>query len=101
MTRPGADRSWRGTVTVNCVAFGDVDTRLTQPLEGDPQTIGVKGRDLKVGVDRNTLEMMRSLTPLGRRGTVEEAAGAVYLFCIPESDFVTGQVLVCSGGLSL
>jgi len=52
-------------------------------------------------VDRNILEMMRALTPLGRRGTVEEAAGAVYLFCIPESDFITGQVVVCSGGLAL
>ena len=44
--------------------------------------------------------MMQQITPLGRRGTVEEAAGAVYLLCIPESDFVTGQVLVCSGGLA-
>ncbi len=34
--------------------------------------------------------MMQQITPLGRRGTVEEAAGAVYLLCIPESDFVTG-----------
>ena len=36
--------------------------------------------------------------PLGRGGTPEEAAGAVYLFCIPESDYVSGQVLVCGGG---
>ena len=36
--------------------------------------------------------------PLGRAGTPEEAAGAVYLFCLPESDYISGQVLVCSGG---
>ena len=101
MTKTLAKEWGRYNVTVNCVAFGDIDTRLTQPLEGDPRTIAVKGRDLKVGVDRNILELMRNLTPLGRRGTVEEAAGAVYLFCIPESDFITGQVVVCSGGLAL
>jgi 3-oxoacyl-[acyl-carrier protein] reductase len=28
------------------------------------------------------------------------AAGAVYLFGIPESDYVSGQTLVCSGGLT-
>ena len=38
--------------------------------------------------------------PLGRGGTPDEAAGAVYLFCIPESDYVSGQTLVCSGGLT-
>jgi 3-oxoacyl-[acyl-carrier protein] reductase len=95
-------KEWgRYGVTVNCVAFGDIDTRLTQPLDGSPETIDVKGRDHKVGVDRDVIELMRSLTPLGRRGTVEDAAGAVSLFCLPESDFVTGQVLVCSGGLAL
>jgi len=43
--------------------------------------------------------MERSI-PLGRGGSPEEAAGAVYLFCIPESDYVSGQTLMCSGGLT-
>jgi 3-oxoacyl-[acyl-carrier protein] reductase len=30
---------------------------------------------------------------------VEEAAGAVLFFCSPLSDFVTGEVLMCSGGM--
>jgi 3-oxoacyl-[acyl-carrier protein] reductase len=98
MTKTLAKEWGRYNVTVNCVAFGDIDTRLTRPLEGAPETIDVRGRDLKVGVDRGTQELMTSLTPLGRRGSPEEAAGAVYLFCLPESDFVTGQILVCSGG---
>jgi 3-oxoacyl-[acyl-carrier protein] reductase len=45
--------------------------------------------------------MQRSLTPLGRAGTTEDGAGAIYLFCIPESDFITGEILVASGGLRL
>jgi 3-oxoacyl-[acyl-carrier protein] reductase len=36
--------------------------------------------------------------PLGRGGTPAEAADAVYLFCIPESHYISGQTLVCSGG---
>jgi 3-oxoacyl-[acyl-carrier protein] reductase len=35
---------------------------------------------------------------LGRGGTPEEAAGAVYLLCIPESNYITGQLLLCDGG---
>ena len=37
--------------------------------------------------------------PLGRGGTPEEAADAVYLFCSPESNYISGQVVVCGGGL--
>lgn len=46
------------------------------------------------------LSMMEQTIPLGRGGTPEEAAGSVYLFCIPESDYVSGQTLICSGGLT-
>jgi len=38
------------------------------------------------------------MTPLARIGTPEDAANAVYLLCAPESDFVSGQVIVASGG---
>jgi 3-oxoacyl-[acyl-carrier protein] reductase len=38
------------------------------------------------------------MIPLGRPGTPEEAANSVYLFCTPESNYVSGQVLVCGGG---
>ena len=37
--------------------------------------------------------------PLGRAGTPAEAANAVYLLCTPESNYVTGQLLICAGGL--
>ena len=92
-------REWgRYNVTVNCVAFGLIETRLTQRLTTGPQTIDVKGRSLKVGLDPATIDMGKSLTSLQRAGKPEEAAGAVFLLCIPESDYVTGQILECSGG---
>ena len=43
---------------------------------------------------------MERTIPLGRGGTPEEAAGAVYLLCTPGSDYVSGQTLICSGGLT-
>ncbi len=36
--------------------------------------------------------------PIGRAGGPAEGAGAVYLFCLPESDHVSGQVPACGGG---
>jgi acyl dehydratase len=41
---------------------------------------------------------LEQLIPLGRAGTPADAAGAVYLFCIPESDYVSAQTLICGGG---
>ncbi len=47
----------------------------------------------------STLDTIRTQVPLGRSGVPEDAAGAVALFCLPESDYVSGQVVVCGGGL--
>jgi 3-oxoacyl-[acyl-carrier protein] reductase len=57
--------------------------------------------DLKVGVNPGLLSAMEQMIPLGRSGTAVDAAGAVYLFCIPESDYVSAQTLVCSGGFMM
>ena len=99
LTKTLAQEWGRYNVTVNCVAFGHIDTRLTQEYgDSGPPSVEVKGRELKVGLHRDTLEQIHAHTPLGRGGTPQEAAGAIYLFCIPESNYVSGQVLVCSGG---
>ena len=100
LTRTLAKEWGRYGVRVNCVAFGLIDTRLTQPSE-EPVSIDVGGREMKVGLNPDTREILSTMTPLGRAGTVEEAAGAVFLFCIPEADYITGEVLVCSGGLRI
>jgi 3-oxoacyl-[acyl-carrier protein] reductase len=86
-------------VTVNCVAYGLIKTRLTSST-ADGATAQIEGREIKVGVNAGLLEAMERMIPLGRGGTPEEAAGAVYLFCIPESDYVSGQTLMCTGGLT-
>jgi 3-oxoacyl-[acyl-carrier protein] reductase len=101
ITRTLAKEWGRYNVTVNCVAFGHIETRLTQPYTDAPATIEVKGRPHKVGLTPDFLETIRALTPLGRPGTPEDAAGAVSLFCYPESNYISGQVVVCGGGLLL
>ena len=98
MTQTLAKEWGRMNVTVNCVAFGLIKTRLTGSA-GD-STANIEGREIKVGVNPGLLAAMEQTIPLGRGGTPEEAAGAVYLLCTPESDYVSGQTLMCSGGLT-
>jgi 3-oxoacyl-[acyl-carrier protein] reductase len=97
ITRVMAKEWGRFKVNVNCVAYGLIRTRLTEAAAGSG-AINVAGREVKVGVNPDVLKTMESGIPLGRGGTPEEAAGAVYMFCIPESNYVSGQVVVCSGG---
>jgi 3-oxoacyl-[acyl-carrier protein] reductase len=59
----------------------------------------VKGHTIPLGVQPKVLEAVKTMCPLGRLGTVDEAAGAVLFFCSPLSDYVTGEVLICGGGL--
>ena len=93
-------KEWgRFNVTVNCVAFGPINTRLTQSYDDEPPTIAVGGREYKVGLRNDQIDAMVPTIPLGRTGEPKDGAGAVFLFCIPESDFVTGQLLIASGGL--
>ncbi len=95
-------KEWgRYNVNVNCVAFGLIKTRLTEAAADSDASIDVEGRKIKVGVNPDLLKTLETMVPLGRSGTPTEAAGAVYLFCIPESDYVSGQTLICGGGFSM
>jgi 3-oxoacyl-[acyl-carrier protein] reductase len=98
LTRTIAKEWGRYNVNVNAVGFGLIDTRLTQPLTAESK-IDVKGREIRVGVQQAMLDKVVSASPLGRAGTADEAAGAVLFFCSPLSDFITGEVLMCSGGM--
>lgn len=100
LTKALAKEWGRYNVTVNSVAFGLIKTRLTEtPADGDG-TITVRGQEIKVGVNPGLLAAMEQMIPLGRSGTPAEAAGAVYLLCAPESDYISAQTLVCGGGFN-
>jgi 3-oxoacyl-[acyl-carrier protein] reductase len=93
-------KEWgRYNVNVNSVAFGFIETRLTQALDKDNASIDIEGRKIAVGVQPAMLDAMRQMIPLGRLGSAEEAAGSVMFFCSPLSDYVSGEILVVSGGM--
>lgn len=99
-------------VNVNAVAFGIIQTRFGAPQSAQ-QSINVGGREIPLGVPDKTLEAMgfdpaehldlhepRKIAgpALGRTGTVQEAADAIFWLASPLSNFVTGQVIPVSGG---
>ncbi len=98
LTKAMAKEWGRYKVNVNSVAFGLIKTRLTEASADADAKIEIAGQAIKVGVNPQILKTAEAMIPLGRGGTPEEAAGAVYMFCIPESNYVSGQVLVCGGG---
>lgn len=92
-------KEWgRHNVTVNAVAFGFIETRLTTVSADDQTSIEVEGRSIPIGVNSDLLDTMRSAIPLGRAGTPRDGAGAIYLLCRPESDYISGQTIICGGG---
>jgi 3-oxoacyl-[acyl-carrier protein] reductase len=68
-------------ITVNAVAPGFIETRLTDVLP----------EDLK--------EMLLKQTPLGRFGSPDDVAGAVSFLVSESAAFITGHVLTVDGGL--
>lgn len=95
-------KEWgRYKVTVNAVAFGVIETRLTSAPAHGGATINIEGRELPVGLNADAFKELERIIPLGRPGTVEEAAGAIYLFCLPESNYITGECVTCGGGYKM
>lgn len=78
----------RSQVTVNVVCPGPTDTALLQQV-----TSGERGA--------RVIEAMTRAVPFRRLGQPEEIANAVAFFASPDADFVTGQVLSVSGGLTM
>jgi 3-oxoacyl-[acyl-carrier protein] reductase len=85
-------------VNVNAVAFGFVDTRLTQP-KVDDNVMEVDGEKVQLGIPEQLRGMAAMMIPLGRAAAPKEAAGGVFFLCSPWSDYVHGQVLNITGGM--
>jgi 3-oxoacyl-[acyl-carrier protein] reductase len=85
-------------IQVNAVAFGRIDTRLTQAKERG-ESIKRGDAEIAIGIPGERLERTTPMIPMGRAGTAQEAAGAIFFFASPFSDYVSGQVLEVAGGL--
>jgi acyl-CoA dehydrogenase len=99
LTRTMCKEWGRYKVNVNCIAFGLINTRLTQPIEAQQKTIDVAGRDIKVGVQPQMLDTMSRMIPLDvaarlRRRTLSICSKA------RNPNYISGQVVaaaaVCS-----
>ena len=104
-------------VNVNAAAFGVIQTRFGLP-QGDRNRITVGGQEVQMGVPLKRLAGMGitvdpereytdeeiykpreiKMIPLRRAGHISEAADTIYYLCSPLSNYVTGQVIVASGG---
>jgi len=91
-------REWgRFNVQVNAVAYGWIETRLTQSI-ADKASIHIQGRDVAVGIQEERRQQQMKTIALGRPGTADEAARVIFFFASPLSDYVSGQVLLVNGG---
>jgi 2-hydroxycyclohexanecarboxyl-CoA dehydrogenase len=79
----------RHRISVNVVCPGLTETPLLQSL-----------RDQSPKMEK-ILEAVTRATPLGRVATPEEIAEAVAFLASPAADFITGQTLSVSGGLTM
>ena len=84
-------------ITVNAVAFGFVETRLTAAKE-EGGSIEREGQEIKLGIPEQMRQMAAMIIPLGRPASPEEAAGPVFFLCSPWANYVHGQVLNVTGG---
>lgn len=99
LTKTMAKEWGRYQVTVNAVGFGLIDTRLIGSMDDPDTDIAIGERHVRVGMQAQIREQVMKLVPLGRLGTPDDAANAVFFFCSPLSDYITGEVLICGGGV--
>ena len=103
LTRSLAKDWGRHNVTVNCVAFGFIETRLTQAFEGEVPEIQVGERRHRVGIEAGQLAVLvQAMIPLGRAGTPGDIAQmAVAVLSERFGRYVVGTTLEIDGGLGL
>jgi 3-oxoacyl-[acyl-carrier protein] reductase len=86
-------------VNVNSVAFGFVETRLTQAKEkGETVKAGEGGPEVPIGVPEQMRAMAAMVIPIGRPAQPEEAAGPVLFLASPLANYIHGQVINVTGG---
>jgi 3-oxoacyl-[acyl-carrier protein] reductase len=97
LTKTMAKEWGRYKVNVNAVAYGFILNRLTEAAATDDAFVEIEGRKIKVGVNPQLATAAAQMIPLGRPGTPAEAAGAVYVLCLQEANYISGQCLIVDG----
>jgi len=97
VTKPLAKEWGRIGVCVNAVAYGFIDTRLTAAKDKSMKA-SVDGNEIELGIPQQMRDAAISRIPLGRPGSPREAAGPVLFLASPLADYVTGHVVLVTGG---
>ena len=92
-------KEWGGfKINCNAVAFGFIETRLTQAKEkGETIEVG-DGEQVELGIPEQMRAMASAIIPLGRPAQPEEAAAPVLFLSSELSNYVHGQCLNVTGG---
>ena len=98
LTKTIAKEWGRFGIRCNTVAFGWIDTRLTQARESGEQ-IEVDGTTVHLGIPSTQRQDGYRQIPLGRPGTPEEAAGGIVMLASPLASYITGHTLEVTGGV--
>jgi 3-oxoacyl-[acyl-carrier protein] reductase len=92
-------KEWGGfKINCNAVAFGFIETRLTQAKEKGEQIEVASGEKVDLGIPEQMRSMASMIIPLGRPAQPEEAAAPVLFLASGLSNYVHGQVLNVTGG---
>ena len=86
-------------VRCNAVAFGFIDTRLTQSKGNS--AVEVDGQKVVLGIPDGMRDMAVAMIPLQRHGTPEEAAGGILMLVSPYAAYVSGHTLEVTGGFGI
>jgi NAD(P)-dependent dehydrogenase (short-subunit alcohol dehydrogenase family) len=84
LTRSAAATYAKNQLRVNCVAPGLTDTPLAAPITSN----------------ESARKFSEAMHPLGRLGTADEIASALYFLLSPDNTWITGQSISVDGGLS-
>ena len=95
-------------VRANAVAFGMIDTRMTNAFTEDASNaVTVGGEKIPQGVPEHVAKMWSSdqfvklAVPLARKGTSDEAAGGMLFRASPLASYITGHTLEVTGGMGI
>jgi 3-oxoacyl-[acyl-carrier protein] reductase len=97
LTKTMAKEWGRFNINVNAVAYGFIETRMTAAKEMQ-QPVQIGENEIQLGLPDQMRQMAMNFIPLGRAGAPEEAAGPVLFLASSLSDYVTGHVLLVTGG---
>lgn len=88
-------------VRANTVAYGYIDTRLSRAKEAG-EAISVKGKEVALGIPEKILQQLDArVIPLGRAGSVDEAAAGILMLASAQASYITGHTLEVTGGFGI